>query len=112
MSCDGRVVKASDSKSDGVTRTGSNPVRSEFFFCRCKKIYCNDIDQNLLNIKSHRLMYFSRSIKNISKIRLITEHKYKNSIIGLVLFLFPIFSCLRFLIHSQNNLWKLIQNFK
>jgi hypothetical protein len=29
--CDGRVVKASDSKSDGVTRTGSNPVRSEFF---------------------------------------------------------------------------------
>ena len=30
-SCDGRVVKASDSKSDGVTRTGSNPVRSEFF---------------------------------------------------------------------------------
>jgi hypothetical protein len=32
MCCDGRVVKASDSKSDGVTRTGSNPVRSEFFF--------------------------------------------------------------------------------
>ena len=31
MCCDGRVVKASDSKSDGVTRTGSNPVRSEFF---------------------------------------------------------------------------------
>jgi hypothetical protein len=29
---DGRVVKASDSKSDGVTRTGSNPVRREFFF--------------------------------------------------------------------------------
>ena len=33
-SCDGRVVKASDSKSDGVTRTGSNPVRSEFFFLK------------------------------------------------------------------------------
>lgn len=31
-SCDGRVVKASDSKSDGVTRTGSNPVRSEMYF--------------------------------------------------------------------------------
>jgi hypothetical protein len=32
ISCDGRVVKASDSKSDGVTRTGSNPVRSEFMY--------------------------------------------------------------------------------
>jgi hypothetical protein len=32
MCCDGRVVKASDSKSDGVTRTGSNPVRSDLFF--------------------------------------------------------------------------------
>jgi hypothetical protein len=31
MRGDGRVVKASDSKSDGVTRTGSNPVRREFF---------------------------------------------------------------------------------
>ena len=28
----GRVVKASDSKSDGVTRVGSNPAAVEFFY--------------------------------------------------------------------------------
>ena len=31
-SCDGRVVKASDSKSDGFSRVGSNPTRSASFF--------------------------------------------------------------------------------
>ena len=31
-SCDGRVVKASDSKSDGFSRVGSNPTRSVSLF--------------------------------------------------------------------------------
>ena len=49
MCCDGRVVKASDSKSDGVTRTGSNPVRSEFF----SKFTFQFLDQitGIINIK-------------------------------------------------------------
>ena len=32
----GRVVKASDSKSDGVTRVGSNPAAVEFFLILSK----------------------------------------------------------------------------
>ncbi len=32
LCCDGRVVKASDSKSDGLSRVGSNPTRSAPFF--------------------------------------------------------------------------------
>ena len=39
MCCDGRVVKASDSKSDGVTRTGSNPVLSDFLLIFINSYY-------------------------------------------------------------------------
>ena len=66
------MVKASDSKSDGVTRVGSNPAAVEFFIVRYSndKYFAKNDNKGISLIKKFiRIMYMKigEAIKNAAK---------------------------------------------